>query len=70
MRTGLPYSIACSMMVRKFSSRRLAPTLPGLIRYFASAARTPGTGEQQVAVVVEVADDGHVHARGASPSTM
>ena len=35
MRTGLSLSIATRTMVWKFSSCRLAPTLPGLIRYFA-----------------------------------
>ncbi len=51
-------SIATSMMVRKLSSRRFAPTLPGLIRYLASAAAQSGyLREEQVPVVVEVADD-------------
>jgi hypothetical protein len=42
MRTGLPYPSACSMIVTKFSSRRFAPTLPGLIRYLASASAVSG----------------------------
>jgi hypothetical protein len=42
MRTGRSYSTAASTMVRKFSSRRFAPTLPGLIRYFASARAQSG----------------------------
>ena len=42
MRTGLPNSIARSMMARKFSSWRLAPTLPGLMRYLSSARAVSG----------------------------
>ena len=42
MRTGLPYSIACSMMVVKFASRRLVPTFPGLMRNLASARAQSG----------------------------
>ena len=42
MRTGFRFASATSMMVRKFSSRRFAPTLPGLIRYLASASAMRG----------------------------
>ena len=42
MRTGLSFSTATSTMVRKFSSRRLPPTLPGLMRYLASARAHAG----------------------------
>ena len=42
MRTGLPLSMAIRMIVAKCSSCRLAPTLPGLIRYLASAAAISG----------------------------
>ena len=64
MRTGLPYSMAASIMVRKLSSCFLPMlTLPGLMRYFASARAQAGIFlQQQMAVVVEVADDGHAHA--------
>ena len=55
--TGLSLSSAIWTMVRKFSSRRLLPTLPGLMRYLASVCAVCGIfREQQVAVVVEVAD--------------
>jgi hypothetical protein len=37
MRTGLPNSMARSTIAAKFASWRLAPTLPGLMRYLASA---------------------------------
>jgi hypothetical protein len=44
MRTGLPYSIAFSIITANCGSRfEPLPTLPGLMRYFASAARSPGT---------------------------
>ena len=64
MRTGLPYSMAASIMVRKLSSCFLPMlTLPGLMRYLASARAHAGILlQQQMAVVVEVADDGHAHA--------
>ena len=43
IRTGLPRSIAASIMVRKLSSCFLPMfTLPGLIRYFASARAHSG----------------------------
>ena len=42
MRTGLSCSSATRAMMRKFSSRRLLPTLPGLIRYFARARAHSG----------------------------
>ena len=42
MRTGLPCSIAARMIVVKLASWYLPPTLPGLIRYFASAAAISG----------------------------
>ena len=42
MRTGLSFASATSMMARKFSSCRLPPTLPGLMRYFASARAQAG----------------------------
>ena len=35
MRTGTSFSMATRTMVSKFSSCRLPPTLPGLMRYFA-----------------------------------
>ncbi len=59
MRTGFWFSTATSTMVRKFeSSLRPMPTLPGLIRYFASALRATGILLQKdMAVVMEVADD-------------
>ena len=59
MRTGLPWSIATLQMVENCSSRRLpVPTLPGLMRYLSSAAAQSGIArQQQVAVVVEVADE-------------
>ncbi len=38
IRTGLAWASATSRIVLKCSSRRLAPTLPGLMRYLASAA--------------------------------
>ena len=58
MRTGLSLSTANWTMVRKFSSRRLPPTFPGLMRYLASARAQSGyLREQQMAVVVEIADD-------------
>ena len=65
MRTGLRlYSMAASIMVRKLSSCFLPMlTLPGLMRYLASARAHSGYFLQQdVAVVMEVADDGHAHA--------
>ena len=53
-------------MVWKFSSWRLAPTLPGLIRYLARAAAISGYFDQkEMPVVVEVADDRHVDAQAA-----
>ena len=42
MRTGLPFAIATSMICANCSSRRFVPTLPGLMRYFASAAAASG----------------------------
>ena len=62
----LPVRIACSTMVVKLASRCLVPTLPGLIRYLASASRALRVaGEEQVPVVVEVAHDRHGHAARA-----
>ena len=51
-------------MVANCSSRRLpVPTLPGLMRYLSSARGAVGiAGQQQVAVVVEVADERRVDA--------
>ena len=59
MRTGLPWSTATLQIVANCSSRRLpVPTLPGLIRYLSSAARAVRVArQQQVPVVVEVADE-------------
>ena len=67
MRTGFWFSTAHSTMVRKLSSSlRPMETLPGLMRYLASALRAVGILlQQQVAVVVEVADDGRLPALGA-----
>ena len=64
MRTGLPWSRATWQMVVNCSSRRLpVPTLPGLMRYLSSAAAQSGYArQQQVAVVVEVADERRVAA--------
>src|SRR5207249_10859857 len=42
MRTGRSFARATSMMVRKCSSRRFAPTLPGVMRYLASARAHAG----------------------------
>ena len=42
IRTGMPFSIATRTIVWKFSSCRFAPTLPGLIRYFARAFAISG----------------------------
>ena len=42
IRTGLSLSFAILMIVMKCSSWRLAPTFPGLIRYFASSAAVSG----------------------------
>jgi len=42
MRDGLPSFTAPEPMVRKLSSRRLAPTLPGLMRYLARARAQGG----------------------------
>ena len=42
IRTGLSFSIATRTIVWKFSSWRFAPTLPGLIRYFARAFAISG----------------------------
>ncbi len=42
IRTGFPLSIATRTIVAKCSSWRLVPTLPGLIRYFASPAAISG----------------------------
>ena len=66
IRTGLSLSMATRTIVAKCSSWRLAPTLPGLIRYLASSRRRLRVLDQQlVAVVVEVADDRHVDAQAA-----
>ena len=64
MRTGRSYSMAASIMVRKLSSCFLPMfTLPGLMRYFGQSAGAVRIFlEQQMAVVVKVADDGHAHA--------
>ena len=64
MRTGFSFAIATSMICANCSSRRFVPTLPGLMRYLASAAAACGVlREQQVAVVVEVADERHADAQ-------
>jgi hypothetical protein len=42
MRTGLSCSIAARTIVAKLASWYLVPTLPGLIRYLASAAAISG----------------------------
>ena len=42
MRTGLPLSIATRTIALKFSSWCLPPTLPGLMRYLASARAQSG----------------------------
>jgi hypothetical protein len=42
MRTGTAFAIATSMIWTNCSSRRFVPTLPGLMRYFASAAAMAG----------------------------
>ena len=42
MRTGTPLAMATSMIWANCSSRRFVPTLPGLMRYFASAAAASG----------------------------
>ncbi len=42
IRTGTSFSMAIRTIVAKCSSWRLAPTLPGLIRYLASAAAISG----------------------------
>ena len=66
MRTGLSLSMATLMIVAKCSSWRLAPTLPGLIRYLASErGRLRVLGQELVPVVVEVADDRDVDAQAA-----
>ena len=59
MRTGFWCLTATSTMVRKLSSSlRPIEQLPGLMRYFASACAAFGIfRQQQVAVVVEVAND-------------
>ena len=59
MRIGLLRSRATAQIVANCSSRRLpVPTLPGLIRYLSSASAHVGIArEQQVAVVVEIADE-------------
>ena len=64
MRTGLSFSTATSIMVRKLSSVfRPMFTLPGLMRYFAKRARALRIFLQQdMAVVMEIADDGDAHA--------
>ena len=69
MRTGLPWSTAIRQIVENCSSRRLpVPTLPGLIRYLSSAAAHAGyLRQQEVAVVVEVADERSRAARQLQP---
>ena len=64
MRTGLPYLSASSISVENCVSRfALKPTLPGLIRYLASAsAARRMIGQQLVADIVEIADQRHVDA--------
>jgi len=59
MRTGFWFSTATSIMVRKLSSfLRPTLTLPGLMRYLASARAQSGYFfRKNVPVVVEVADD-------------
>ena len=65
MRTGLPYSMAFSIITTNCGSRLLPlPTLPGLIRYLASARAHSGYSvEELVAVEVEIADQRHVAAQ-------
>ena len=62
MRTGFAYLSADSMIVANCDRAScLKPTLPGLMRYLASASAHAGCSRQQlVAVVVEVADQRHV----------
>ena len=52
-------------MVENCSSRRApVPTLPGLMRYLSSAAAQSGiSAQQQVTVVMEVADERRTAAR-------
>ena len=59
MRTGRWLSTATLQIVANCSSRRLpVPTLPGLMRYLSSARAHVGIArQQQMAVVVEVADE-------------
>src|SRR5579885_2722737 len=58
MRIGLSYWMAVSIMVANCRSFFLPkPTLPGLMRYFASARAIGIFVQQQMAVVVEVADE-------------
>ncbi len=67
MRTGRSYSMAASIMTRKLSScLRPIFTLPGLMRYLASARAQAGILlQQQVAVVMEIADDRDIDAEVA-----
>ena len=69
MRTGLSWSRATLQMVANCSSRRLpVPTLPGLMRYLSSASAQSGISrQQQVAVVVEIADERRGDARVEHP---
>ena len=64
MRTGFWFSTATSIMVRKLlSSLRPMPTFPGIDAVFRQGAGALGILlEQDVAVVVEVADDRNPHA--------
>ena len=60
MRTGLLFLLAISMMSANCVSRLfLKPTLPGLMRYLSSASAQAGySGEQLVADIMEIADQG------------
>ena len=64
MRTGFSWRHAISIISANCGSRLLPrPTLPGLMRYLASAAAQAGCFPQQlVAVEVEVADDRYLGA--------
>ena len=64
MRTGLFRSRATPQMVANCSSRRLpVPTLPGIDAVLVERLRAVGEpGQQQVAVVVKVADQRRGHA--------
>ena len=69
MRTGLALRQATSIISANCGSRLLPrPTLPGLMRYFASACAHAGMRLQQaVAVEMKVADERHEHAGARQP---